>query len=231
MPGSSIKGKEQIAKWYNAINNKRYILDVGPGWGTYSKMLRSSNEKWHAVEVHKKYIERFNLNRYYDKIYIADIRTFRPSRTYDVIICGDVIEHVTNEQAKKVLRKLLDRTSYLIISLPLDKETHASRGTGDIDWGNPHELHSGSWSNKMFISTIVEIGGDIIALEKYSELAIYLIKNSKSKLPINMFSEKLYNRILKRKIYSGVEEKTSIFSKSIGRLVAICIACKKRFFR
>lgn len=230
MPGSSIKGKEQIAKWYKAVGNKRYILDVGPGWGTYSKMLRSGNERWHAVEIHKKYIERFNLNKYYDKIYIADIRSFKPKEMYDIIICGDVIEHITNEQAKNVLRKLLDHTSYLIISLPLDAETHAPRGTGDIDWGNPHELHSGLWSNKMFISTIIDINGDIIALEKYSELAIYLIKNSQSKLPINMFSEKLYNQILKRKIYNSIEEKPSIF-RGCWSPCGCCCRMQKKVFR
>jgi len=44
-----------------------------------------------------------------------------------------------------------------------------------------------------------------------------------------MFSEKLYNQILKRKIYNSIEEKPSIFRGGVGRLVAVAVACKKRF--
>lgn len=206
MPGSSSKGKERIVKWFEAIESKNLILDIGPGWGTYSKILKAKGQTWHAVEVHEKYIDRFGLNKLYDKIFIKNIKEFITKNNYDIVILGDVLEHIDNKSASIVIKRLIEKARYLIVSLPLDAETHASKGTGDVDWGNPHELHAGSWSNKMFIHEIYLQGGEVIALEKYSELAVYLIRGSKSKKTLDLHKEPGLLRSRKeRRIYSGIE--------------------------
>ncbi len=175
MPGSSEKGKALIKKWFISIAKKDLVLDVGPGWGTYSKLLRESNQIWHAVEIHEPYVDRFQLETLYDEIFIEDIRRFTPSVQYEVIICGDVLEHMQNEEAILVLQKLFQYTKYIIVSLPLDAETNAPPGTGDIDWNNPYELHVGKWSHQGFADNVNSLGGNILAYKKYYEIAVYLI--------------------------------------------------------
>jgi glycosyltransferase involved in cell wall biosynthesis len=175
MPGSSEKGKRTIEKWFKIIPDKKLVLDVGPGWGTYNKLLRENGQVWHAVEIHKPYIKRFELEKLYENIFNEDIRKFAPPQHYDVTICGDVLEHIEIEAAVQVLKKLLHKSEYLIVSLPLDAETNAPPGTGDKDWDNPNEMHVGKWSHQLFIDTIKGLGGSIIAEKKFHEIAVYLI--------------------------------------------------------
>lgn len=175
MPGSSEKGKTIIRDWFVNIPDKNLILDVGPGWGTYSQMLREKDQIWHAVEIHEPYIERFKLKSLYEQIFIADIREFVLEHPYDLIICGDVLEHMVNEEAVLVLKKLLQQSTYIIVSLPLDAETNAPPGTGDVDWNNPYELHRGQWSHTLFMETVSDLGGKVLAFEKHYEIAVYLL--------------------------------------------------------
>jgi hypothetical protein len=191
---------------------------VGPGWGTYSKLLRSEGQTWHCVEVYEPYIQRFGLPRLYDKIFRVDIREFVPTRHYDVAICGDVLEHISNSDAVDVLRTLLSSCSYVVVSLPIDAETGAGPGTGDADWGNPNEMHQGVWCNRDFIKTTCELGGEILALEKYEELAVYLISSRQSdNIPemitsprewfLRRFSQKYSNQLDERSILQRLESR------------------------
>lgn len=175
MPGSSNKGKSNIRDWFNNLPIQS-VLDVGPGWGTYSKLFRKPEQLWHAVEINEPYVEKFQLNNLYNEIYIADIQTFIPTRCYDVIICGDVLEHMTNDEAVEVLDKLFNYADHIIVSLPLDAETNAPPGTGDVDWDNPYELHVGKWSHQLFVDTIQHLKGCVETFARYPEIAVYLIK-------------------------------------------------------
>ena len=175
LPGSSAKGKGIIWDWFNNLPVKS-VLDVGPGWGTYCRLFGKPFQLWHAVEIHSPYVEKFHLNNWYDEVFIADIRTYTPNRHYDVIVCGDVLEHMTNDEAVEVLAKLLDYADRIIVSIPLDAETNALPGTGDVDWDNPHELHVGKWSHQLVVDTIQSLNGSIVAFERYPEIAVYLLK-------------------------------------------------------
>ncbi len=151
------------------------VLDIGPGHGTYSKLMRKRNQIWHCLEIHEPYVERFRLRRFYDEIFIGDMLSFPIYQTYNVIILGDVLEHVTNDEGVKVLKRLLKHTDLLVVSLPIDKETNAPLGDLDRYWNNPYELHKGLWTNKLFISTIISLNAEIIFIEKFREIAIYII--------------------------------------------------------
>lgn len=218
MPGSSEKGKLAISQWFNSLPTPRSVLDVGPGWGTYSKLLRREGQTWHCVEVHEPYVERFGLPSLYDRVFTVDIREFVPPRHYDVAICGDILEHISTSDAIDVLRSLLSACSYVLISLPIDAETGAELGTCDVYWGNPNEMHQGRWCNRDFIKTACELGGEILALEKYEELAVYLISSRQSDyIPetitsprewfLRRFSQKYANQLDERTVLSRLESR------------------------
>ncbi len=190
MPGSATSGKLTILKWFEQIPAKRTILDVGPGWATYSKLLRQPGQVWHAIEIHKPYIERFSLTKYYDKIFVLDVCKFNPKITYDVIILGDVIEHIRKNQSISTLGRLFKKSQWCIVSIPLDEETHAPTDNCNEYWNNQHEEHVAAWSNKAFMQTISGLGGEIVAMEKYRELGIYLIATQTKKKYISEYAAK-----------------------------------------
>ena len=108
--------KDDIRK-YIEINFKPgdSILDVGAGSGTYKNLL--PNYKMDAVEVHLPNIEKYNLRDKYTTVVNADIRDFEYAY-YDLIIFGDVIEHLTVEEAQKVLKYAFNKCKEMIVAVP-----------------------------------------------------------------------------------------------------------------
>lgn len=207
MPGSSNVGKIGIEQWVDSLpKTPKAVLDVGPGWGTYSRLLRKRNQVWHAVEIHAPYVDQFNLRRYYDKVFIEDIRTFEPRRRYDLVLLGDILEHIPNEDGLAVLAKLMKQCSYVILSLPLDEETNAPSENNHEYWANPHERHQALWSNGRFLHAALSLGADVIALAKYSGLGIYLLSVRGSH---NFIEEKTVRPIDWLRYHVGVKYETN----------------------
>lgn len=151
MPGSSTKGKEWIKKMWASIRSKPpidamtfHITDVGAGQGTYSDLLRDpANEIWTALEIFYPYVGKYGLDKKYDRIIIADVRYYdwySIPAVQDVIIFGDVLEHMMKHEALSVLNKARERGRYIIGSVPIGKNPQ-----GTVD-GNPYEKHVDSWS-------------------------------------------------------------------------------------
>ena len=94
MPNSYSYFKFEIRDWIidNVPTYKR-ILDVGPGVGTYSGLLRDHGYRSDAVEIFPEYIKKYNLLEQYDNVFIGDICKF-DIKDYDFIILGDVLEHI-----------------------------------------------------------------------------------------------------------------------------------------
>jgi 2-polyprenyl-3-methyl-5-hydroxy-6-metoxy-1,4-benzoquinol methylase len=147
---SSKQGKLETVNWVNdnkdSINS---ILDIGAGSGTYYKLLSPIKTfKWSAVEAWKSYIEEFNLEQMYGVIYNEDIRNFECPENYDLVIAGDILEHMTKAEAEEVVKKILDHTKTLIISIPI---THMPQEAIN---DNPFEYHvKDDWSHQEILDT------------------------------------------------------------------------------
>lgn len=175
MPGSSPKGKLAILDLKSELPHVKKILDVGPGWGTYSKLLRKENEEWDAVEIFEPYIRKFQLHKYYNNVYNTDIKDFKPTKGYDLVILGDILEHITFNEGVEVLRNIFSFTKYCLLSLPLDDETGADLENSHDYWHNIHEKHLSVWSNAQFLNVTHDLHAEIIGLKKYEELGVYLV--------------------------------------------------------
>ena len=106
MPYSSQSGKKTIQRIMQRIKPATG-LDIGCGSGTYAKLFPET--MWHGVEVWEPYFEQFNLRElYWLGCEQADARTWDRSGNeyYDVAIAGDVLEHMTAEEAKALFEKL-----------------------------------------------------------------------------------------------------------------------------
>lgn len=124
------------------------VLDVGAGSGTYADLIASEQacmRTWMphltAVEVHAPYVDRFGLRRKYDEVIIGDARAVAFPAA-DVVILGDVLEHMPAADAHAVWAKARAAASTAVLaSLPI------------VEWpqgeseGNPHEAHVETWSD------------------------------------------------------------------------------------
>jgi len=100
------------------INSAATVLDVGPGVGTYAKLL-NEYRNMDAVEIWEPYIEEYGLRAIYRNIYIANIVEF-DFEWYDLIIMGDVLEHLTVEDAQNVITKIVPRCKELLVGVPYE---------------------------------------------------------------------------------------------------------------
>lgn len=105
--------KEYIYKRYST-NIK--ILDVGPGIGTYAKLL-PDYKNIDCVEIYNPYIEQYNLKSLYKNVFNKNILDFE-FEYYDIIIMGDILEHLSVDDSLKLLNKILPKCKEIIISVP-----------------------------------------------------------------------------------------------------------------
>lgn len=114
------------------------ILDVGPGMGTYSTILKKQSDlsqvKMDAVEVWEPYVKQFHLKNIYNHVSICDIIDWRDFN-YDLIVFGDVLEHMTQKESINVWELASREAKYGMISVPI---IHYPQGHEN---GNPFEEH------------------------------------------------------------------------------------------
>jgi predicted TPR repeat methyltransferase len=141
----SLRENNQLVTKFVADQGIKTILDIGPGFGAYARILRDDPavrknlERIEAVEIYQPYINQFHLARHYDAIYVADVRDVAAADDslqggYDLIIFGDVLEHMTRAEALAVWQWASRYATYGMISVPT------------VHWPqegleNPHETH------------------------------------------------------------------------------------------
>lgn len=154
MPFSANQGKDEIKRWYDQIalskvesgSGDLHVLDIGVGSGTYARLLRKpvgDATRWTGIEIWEPYVERFALRQLYDHIICADARrmaetyarTLTRNDLYDVVIAGDVLEHMPVLDAVDLVENLKRITHYLVVSVPI---VHWEQGAEN---GNPYEAH------------------------------------------------------------------------------------------
>jgi glycosyltransferase involved in cell wall biosynthesis len=134
MPTSSPNGKAHIRRIVGALKHDR-MLDIGCGEGTYAKLFPDAD--WTGIEVWEPYVEAYGLRSLYPTLIVADARThtFAPDEHFDVAFAGDVLEHMTEDEAAALLEKLKACAGTVIASIPIG---HYPQG----EWGgNPYERH------------------------------------------------------------------------------------------
>lgn len=156
MPMSSAEGKDWIRDRVHALADPRpvSVLDIGPGVGTYAKLLAGPQvSSIVGVEIWAPYVTTYRLHDYYDDIVVGDARTVDLPPA-DVVVVGDVAEHMTAADA----RRLWDRCSEVAglavyLSIPI-----VPYPQGEIE-GNPHETHvDENWDHERVLDCFPGIG-------------------------------------------------------------------------
>ena len=138
MPLSSAEGKDWIRERITALGADEpvRVLDIGPGAGTYAKLLRGpAVSRLTGIEIFAPYVTTYRLEQYYDQIIVGDARDVDFPES-DVVILGDVAEHMSQPQAQALWAKAARaarRAVYLSIPIvPYEQ---------DPIEGNHHEIH------------------------------------------------------------------------------------------
>lgn len=180
MPHSDGQGKDVALDWYRQINPCT-VVDVGAGAGTYAKLMREDSElittgggeivrrmwhdRWTAVEAWEPYVAEFRLHDLYDEVTVSDARHL-PWTAYraDLVIAGDVLEHMTRDDAQALLRRIRQGAANLIVSIPV---LHLPQGAVN---GNPYERHVDHWTATSMRNELEAFGtvkaqwvGDVLA--------------------------------------------------------------------
>lgn len=131
--GSYDYGKADVCNWIRThFSRFSTILDMGACDGKWRYLLpRFRNMD--GVEVFEPNYNHLKELNIYRNLYLADARTFEYD-WYDLIIFGDIVEHMTPEEAKKMLDYAKPRCKDMIVVVPFLYEQ------GEED-GNPYNVH------------------------------------------------------------------------------------------
>ncbi len=126
--------KKEVKDYLTSNFNKdSRILDVGAGSGTYYELLHDYFDNIEAVEVFKPNIIENELEKKYKKVYCTDIKDFI-YQFYDIIIFGDIIEHLDIKEADRVLKYAMGRCKEVIVAVPYCYRQGPA-------YGNIYEIH------------------------------------------------------------------------------------------
>lgn len=139
MSGSSWEGKQEIELF---MRSHRFssLLDIGPGRGVYGLMARAAGVKFvFAVEIFKAYAEVYYYKYIYDRVIFGDFSKIELPEA-DVIVIGDVLEHLAKPQAIAVMTRIKSQYKNIVLSVPIGLWP---QGPSE---GNVFETHLSTWA-------------------------------------------------------------------------------------
>ena len=120
------------------------VLDVGVGAGKYSGLVRGMcDAHLTGIEVHWPYLEQFNLADLYDEMWafdVMDLVEYRRAISFDLVILGDVLEHLRRSDGMDLLDYFFYRSKHVIVVYP---DLYVQEGD---PWGNSFEAHISLWT-------------------------------------------------------------------------------------
>lgn len=126
-------GKPEVVAWVKKNFPKgATCLDVGAGSGKWADLL-GDYLKMDACEIFEPFIEQYELRKKYTRVYCCNIADYQ-YEWYDLIIFGDVIEHMDVLSAQIELSYAYPRCKDMIIGVPFLYPQ-------DEVFGNKYEKH------------------------------------------------------------------------------------------
>jgi len=117
------------------LNLSAKILDVGPGIGTYSNLLRSYGYRMDCIEIYERWIKKYKLKEKYDNVFHGNILDLNLKKLdYNFIILGDVLEHINVDNAQTLIKDIVSNGIDCLVAVPYEMEQG--------EWhGNVYEAH------------------------------------------------------------------------------------------
>jgi len=164
MPNARPTVMPYVCEWFQNkdIEEIKSVLDIGCGFGKWGFLVRLYIQIWDssltkemyqnwrnhlrvdAIEIFEDYIT--DLQRLiYNNIYIGNMKKLiEEVRNYDLIIMGDVLEHMPYEDGLELLRKARTKAHWIIVTMP----DYFIKGHPKM--GNEAEIHYHIWLDNEF---------------------------------------------------------------------------------
>jgi hypothetical protein len=172
MPYSSEEGKDFVKAYFGGMRDLHYVVDIGPGAGTYFNLLdpHLAVTWWTAIEVWAPYIDQFNLREKYNEIILADAYWVDWDKigNPDLTILGDVLEHMSLDRASSVLEAAVRSSRYVIVASPI---IHYPQGAEMGNHWETHVIHFDSETMHDFLD-----GYKILAEHEGNVVGTYILK-------------------------------------------------------
>lgn len=179
MPYSSFIFDNEIAEVIKLIHPSTF-LDLGAGAGKYGSMVKEIDPSINtmAIEIEEDYLEKFNLLSIYNEIWnMPAINLVRPEyfdSRFDIVMVGDILEHLKKSEGIDLLNFLIYRSRWIIVEFPHRYLQNA------VD-GYASEAHISVWTENDFFSfertrTYAKDTQRLIILRGYLENAISVKK-------------------------------------------------------
>lgn len=115
--------------WRMIDRSAKNLLDVGCGPGRMGSVIRRHRDIYAVgVDAYNPYLEICKSNNSYDKLIQGDVRELSfEDKSFDVILCTELIEHLEKAEACELIKKM-ERIArkQVIITTPVGKyEAHA----------------------------------------------------------------------------------------------------------
>jgi cyclopropane fatty-acyl-phospholipid synthase-like methyltransferase len=149
------------------------VLDIGAGDGKWGKLLKNRVKSITALEVWEKYIRKYELSLYYNKVVCNDISKVDDSflEEYDTMIFGDVLEHLRKSKADKIVERLRKTNKKVYLTIPI---TNCPQD--GMVYGNPYETHLYQWDHTQLALAGWELLHKGFNENKTVEIGSYVLK-------------------------------------------------------
>jgi len=149
------------------------VLDCGCGSGTYKTLLGSilPGATWTGIDAWEPYVSQFELEKLYDRIIVSDLRQVAYSSLppADLVIFGDVLEHMTQAEAIDVVSQARAIASYVLISIPV-----VDYPQGEVH-GNPYEVHiKEDWNHYQVMGSFAGVSAFFI----HDHIGVYFLTST-----------------------------------------------------
>ena len=149
------------------------VLNVGFGNGILESMVHNihANIDWNGIDISKKFVREMSSKYQEWKFSTQSIESMKLStKTYDLIICLDVLEHIHPSNALNCIRKIsaaLTTRGELILSVPLNENLEKMVKAGS----NPnHHV-------RVYTEQLVKAELEICGLNVVEEKSLYAFNN------------------------------------------------------
>lgn len=129
------------------LNGYTSVLDVGCGSNSALQFVRLPMYKV-GIDLYKKSVNVSKQKHIHDDYVIGDVRTlskFFKRKSFDAVICIDVIEHLTTSEGLQLVKQmeLIARRRVIFLTPNGFYHQHALEG-------NPHQVHKSGWRSALF---------------------------------------------------------------------------------
>lgn len=180
---------ESVIKY---IDFNKKILDVGCGEGALGKYLKQHKQAAvFGIDISNQAIKQAQKNL--DQAFTLNIETDNlpfPQKSFDVIICADILEHLFNPLAVlKKLKSFLKNKGIFILSIPniANIKIRSNLLLGRFDYqkdGIMDESHLRFFTCKTSQKLVADAGLKILALDYSPGFAFFFLKGRVLKIKI-----------------------------------------------